>query len=230
MDWTPAAGSDPAQIQRAYRQSTGPFFPLNTALEGPDLMRVQYILRPPFPFQTAVPGGAPPYSSTAPPDAGMVRLRMRNDLDSIQEPDLPRIFPRGATLGDIVDLDQTVPGTHAYYALTLGSESKTIGKGRRRSGSPAPGDAGRKKAASCRKRGIASVRVKALRGKRIRSVRARAGGRRVRARVTRGGFVRVNLRRLSKPTYRVRITVVMRSGKRATFRRTARRCPAPARR
>jgi len=76
MDWTPAAGIDSQALQRAYRASTGPFFPLMAPLEGPDLMRVQYTLRPPYPFQTVVPG-APAYSASAPPDSGLVRLRLR---------------------------------------------------------------------------------------------------------------------------------------------------------
>jgi Acetoacetate decarboxylase (ADC) len=219
MDWRPASG-DRAALERAFRVPIDPMFPLNTALRGPDLMRVQYSIAPPGPFQTAIPGGAPPYSAASKPDAGTIHLRLRGDIDGAQEGDLPRIFPKGTELSDLISTDQTVPGTHAFYAVTLGSDSKTIGRGgypRARRGHP------RARRRKCRRRGFATVRVRGLRKSRIRTLRARAGRRRVPARLLRHGRVRLDLRPLRRSRYRVRIVAVTRSGKQRVYRRTARR-------
>jgi hypothetical protein len=80
---------------------------LNQPLEGPDLMRVQYLVGRPG---AVLPGGPPAYDPAAPkPERGLVRLRVRDDLDALQEEDLQRIFSEGASLGDLIATDQVVP-------------------------------------------------------------------------------------------------------------------------
>ena len=218
LAWQPAGG-DAGAMQRAYHVPTDPLYTLNPALQGPDLMRVQYSLGPPAPFQTAIPGGAPAWSSTAKPDRGTVHLRLRGDIDAAQESDLPKIFPKGTSLADVIDVDQTVPGTHAFFAVTLGSESTSIGKGRY-----GPRKLPSHSRTGCRKRRFVVVRVRGLRRSRVRSIRVRAGRRRVRARLRRHGRIRLDFRHFGRTNYRVRVVVVTRSGKRHVYKRKVRRC------
>jgi hypothetical protein len=135
---------------------------------------------------------------------------MFSDIDSINE-DLPKIFG-GFQLGDIVDLDQTVPGSHAFYALTLGSESEAIGQGSY-PGTAKPGDTGTgqpkdkpAKPARCTRRQTLMVGFRADQSGRLRSARAWAGGKRVGDRVVGYNRVRVNLRKLKRPgTHRIKV-------------------------
>lgn len=132
LDWMPASGEDPLAIERAYRIPTNPLLVLNAPMRGPELTRTQYSLGRPSPLHgllTLLPGGAAAYSPTATADAGRVHLRIHPDLDAVQESDLPRIFPAGTSLADLIDTDQIVPGSHAFFSVTLGSTSQTIGSG-----------------------------------------------------------------------------------------------------
>jgi len=212
---------------------------LNPALQGPELGQTQYVLRPPQPFQTLIPGGAPPYSSAAQPDAGLVSLDIRPQLDAVQEPDLPKIFPPGTDLSDVVLPRQVVPGSHAFYAVTLGSESKTLGEGgyrtRRRVRSDDRDRRARRGRCLSRRRKIVTVRAHTIPGARITRVRAYVNGRRARSRLLRPKKgrasalrhrrVRVRLRRTR--ARRLRITVVVRQarGFRTKTTRRYRRCP-----
>jgi hypothetical protein len=104
-----------------------PMFVLNSPFRGPSLERMQYSVAKPYPFQTTDPVGAPAYSGELQPVAGDVRLRLRTNLDRINE-DLPGL-PEGAHLGDLVDAEQTVPGALLYNAVSLGSASTKVGEG-----------------------------------------------------------------------------------------------------
>lgn len=235
LAWKPAGGEHDAAAQRAYRIPTEPLLVLNSALRGPDLMHVQYVLNKPYPFQTVIPGGAPAYSDSATAQVGLVNLSVRPMLDALQEPDLPKIFPAGTDLGDVIVPQQTVPGSHAFYALTIGSESKTIGQGGYRSmrSIGGDGDSGRRGRAACVRRRTVTLRVRTIPGARVRRVRAYVNGKRVRSRflgtkrvgrTQRARRVRVSLRRVK--AQRVRVTVVVRQsrGFRTKTTRRYRRC------
>lgn len=231
LGWQPAGGGDPAALRRAFDIPSDPFFVLNPAMRGPDLMRVEYQLNRPYPFQTLMPGSAPAFDPASPsPQGGSVRLRLRPDIDAAQEPDLPKVFPPGTSLADVVDTDQMVPGTHAFYALTVNSSSKKVGEGGYTAPGPAPASsspaAGRPDSArrGCRRVRYVSLGVRRLRRSRVRSIRARIGRRRIRARVMRNSRVRLDLRRLRRTRYRVKIVIVGRSGKRYVHRRTVSKC------
>ena len=240
LDWKPDPKAPAVAVQRAFRLPTAPMFPLNAAFEGPDLMRVQYYLRPPYPAQTALPGSAPAYSASARGQRGRVRVRMLADLDPVNE-DLPRIFG-SYKLADFVDLDQTVPGSHAFYALTLGSESERIGSGGY-PGNAKPGGAGRpgkgpnggngpkggngSKGRYCKRKTKLVVRFRESQIGELRSARASANGTRLGTRELDGNRVRVDLSRLERPrTYRIEVVGKGTYGRSAKVRRTMRLCPA----
>jgi hypothetical protein len=102
-------------------------FVLNSPFEGPDIERVQYSVTKPYDAQRLDPVGAPPYSGKLEPVAGDVRLQLRTNLDEINE-DLPGL-PEGASLGDVIDPDQVVPGAYLYNAVGLGSSNAVVGQG-----------------------------------------------------------------------------------------------------
>src|SRR3712207_3577592 len=111
-------------------------------MRGPYLMRVKYDVGPPSPAAARL-AAAPPCTKDSKADAGPVRLRVRGDLDALQEADLPKIFPPGTSLADLIETDQVVPGAHSYYAVNLNSTSETIGEGRyapRQGGPPPPAE------------------------------------------------------------------------------------------
>jgi hypothetical protein len=238
LDWQPADGVDQAAALRAFGVPTDPMLVLNQPLEGPDLMRVQYLVGRPG---AVLPGGPPAYDPAAPkPERGLVRLRVRDDLDALQEEDLQRIFSEGASLGDLIATDQVVPGTHTYASVALGNESEKIGEG----GYPDDGggeeeDDGQQPGAGtggagsptagrpCLTRRSVVVRFRAVPGARVRSVRAFVNGRRARSRVLRGRRVRVALRRRAG-TQRVRIVVRQTRGLRTITKRTSGRAGAEA--
>jgi hypothetical protein len=229
LAWQPDPSADAGEVHRAFKLPTAPMFPLNAPFAGPDLMKVQYNLRAPYPFQTAAPGSAPAYSSKAKADPGRVRVRMFSDIDSVNE-DLPRIFG-GFKLGDLVELDQTVPGSHAFYALTLGSESETIGEGGY-PGTAKPGDGGsekpkedRRKPTKCTRAKTLTVGFRAAQSGKLGKARAWANGRRVGERVVGHNRVRVNLRRLGRPaTYRIKVVGYGTYGRRVKATRSIRLC------
>lgn len=234
LDWKPNPGAPAAAVERAFRLPSAPMFPLNAPFEGPDLMRVQYHLRPPYPAQTALPGSAPPYSASARAQRGRVRVRMIADLDPVNE-DLPRIFG-SYKLGDFVDLDQTVPGSHAFYALTLGSESEAIGSGGY-PGNAKPGGGGGPgsdpnggkdpKGRYCKRKTKLVVRFDESQIGELQAAEAWANKRQLGVRELGGNRVRVNLRGLERPrTYRIRVVAKGTFGRSATIRRTMRLCPA----
>ena len=225
MDWKPAPGGDPAALRRAYRIAQDPFFTLNPPLEGPELMRFKDELRPPTPAQLLVPGGPPPYSSGASPQGGTVRLRLRPKVDDYNE-DLPDIFPRGASLADLMDTDQVVPGTHAFFALTVNSESRTIGTGGYPGKAGSAGPAGgplRLKLGCWRGRGKA-----VLSGSQVGQVRRVAfyvNGRRAARDGERPFKRRIGRRRFGKARkWRVRARARMSDGRIRKVRRTRKPC------
>jgi len=234
LAWKPAAGQPEGALARAFEVPTEPLLVLNSALRGPDLEHVEYSLGPPSGPQSMIPGGAPPMTSTSKPDGGLVAVDIRPMLDALQEPDLPKIFPEGTDLSDLMVTRQTVPGTHAFFAVDLGSSNKKIGKGGysgerpridppRREGSP-PRPRGR-----CASGRTVTMHFRAVRGARVRRIRAFVDGRRVRARrIGRSRKVRVRLGRSRAERRRVRVVVVQmrRSGERTrrTTVRTYRRC------
>jgi hypothetical protein len=228
LEWKPDPSADPAAVDRAFHLPTAPMFPLNAAFAGPDLMRVQYFLRPPTPAQTAIPTSAPPYSSKAKADPGRVRVRMFSDIDSVNE-DLPKIFG-GFKLGDIVELDQTVPGSHAFYSLTLGSESEAIGQGSY-PGDAKPGAGGGEpkdkpaKPTRCTRAQALTVGFRASQSGRLHSARAWADGRRIGDRLVGYNRVRVNLRKLRRPgTHRIKVVGYGTYGRSVKVTRTVRLC------
>jgi hypothetical protein len=222
MDWQPATVSDLAGVRRSFRAATDPFFALLAPLEGPDLERIQYLINPPYPGQTAVPGHPPAYDpATAKPDPGLVRLHLRPNLDAIQEPDLPRVFPVGTTLADLIATDQVVAGGHYYYALSLNSESSKIG-----SSSYPPGHRKRiPKRPPCAGNNV-SLKLPAKEGTKLRWLRVYANGRRVaRDAVRREGMrVRVSLAELKPGTYRIKAVAKTRDDRTLEASREVRVC------
>lgn len=230
LAWKPAAGQDESVLQRAFRVPTDPLLVLNSSLRGPNLEHVQYSLAPPSGPQSAIPGGAPPMTAGSKPDGGLVSLDIRPMLDALQEPDLPKIFPEGTDLSDLIEPRQTVPGTHAFFAVDLGSSNKTIGQGGYGDTKPKIDPPRREEpAADCAGRGVVTMRVRAVRGARVRRIRAFVDGRRAGVRrLARSRRVRVSLRRARGERHRVRVVVVQvrRSGAktRSTTSRSYRRC------
>lgn len=223
MAWQPASEVDPAAVDLAFRAGTDPFFALNEPLKGPDLMRIDYKINPPYPFQTALPGAAPAYSAeTAKPDPGWVDLQMRRDIDDINE-DLPDIFPLDAHLGDVVDLEQRVPGAHYFYSLSLNSESATVGE----SSYPPRSKVSREPRRRCERR-IRKLRLPMRPGERVKRVRARAGNNRVPARRIGRRRVRLNLRGLPNGRHRLRIRAKTTDGRVVKVTRRVRLCAARA--
>ena len=228
LAWQPAGGQAPAALQRAYRIPTDPLLVLNSPLRGPELSQTQYILNKPQPFQALVPGSPKPYSDGAPPDGGLVSLDIRPNLDALQEPDLPKIFPAGTDLSDMVVPKQTVPGTHAYFALTLGSQSKTLGQGgyrTKRSVGPEPSAR-----PACARRKTVTFRARVIPGVRIRRLRAYVNGRKAAVRLLKGRRtkagrrVRVSLRRSKARRLRVSVVVHQRRGFKTKTTKRYRRC------
>ncbi len=224
MDWQPAAG----QSTRAFSIPSEPLLVLNKPLEGPDLMRVQYSLGRPG---IVVPGGPPAFDPKDPqPEPGLVRLRVRDDLDALQEPDLPRIFPPGSSLGDLIATDQTLPGTHKFASVALGSTSEKIGEGgygprdhaQPPKGERPGGDAARR--GPCRSRRVVTFRFRAVPGARVRRVRVLVDGRPARRRVMSGRRVRVSLRGRTGRRHTVKVVAVQARGIRTTTKRTFRTC------
>jgi hypothetical protein len=156
---------------------------------------------------------------------------MLADIDPVNE-DLPRIFG-SFKLGDFVDLDQTVPGSHAFYALTLGSESERIGSGRYPGdakpgggGGPGKGPKGHK-GRYCKRKTKLVLRFEKSQIGELQSVKAWANGERIGARELEPNRVRVNLRGLERPrTYRIEVVAKGTYGRSAKIRRTMRLCPA----
>lgn len=215
MDWKPGPVTDQQALDLAFVAGTDPFFALNAPLEGPDLMRVDYKINPPYPFQTAAPGAAPAYDpATAKPDPGSVTVKMRGDLDDINE-DLPHILPLDANLGDLVELEQTAPGGHYFYSLTLGSESETIGQ----SSYPPRAKVG---SGSCSRNVRFKLRLRT--GEGIKRVRASASGRRLRARRVGRRTVRVSLTRLPAGKHRVKVRARTNRDRVVTAKRRVRAC------
>lgn len=214
MEWQPQAGLDKAVIQSAFRIPLEPFFALNPPLEGPTLNRVHYKVGPPFPWQ-ASPTSPPPIGAGSEPEGGMVRLRLRPDLDAYNE-DLPKIMG-GATLDEMVEVDQTVPGAYAFYSVSLNSETTAVGEGGYGPRRPGGGDS-----AACSRR--KAVRLRFPRGVRVRRVLARSGSRRLAVRRLRGRRVRVGLGRLGAGRHRVRVTFVTKRGRRLVRVRRVRVC------
>lgn len=221
MDWRPGPASDQRALDLAFVTGTDPFFALNAPFEGPDLMRVEYKINPPYPFQTAVPGAAPAYDpATAKPDPGTVALKMRGDLDAINE-DLPAILPLDAQLGDLVELEQTLPGAHYFYSLTLGSESATIDQ----SSYPPRAKVGpeRSDARACEKRSR-KFRLRLRPGERLRRVRAYVDGRRVPAKRVNRRTASVDLRRVKPGRHRLRVRTRTTRGRAVVLMRRVRLC------
>jgi hypothetical protein len=227
MDWQPAAG----QPTTAFSIPSDPLLVLNKPLEGPDLMRVQYSLdKPGF----VAPGGPPAFDPENPqPDAGLVRLRVRDDLDALQEADLRKVFPPGSSLGDLIVTDQTLPGTHKFASVGLGSTSEKIGEGgygeprevpreeERPRGEDPPRAPGRR---TCRSRRVVTFRFRAVPGAKVRRVRVLVDGRAVKARTMRGRRVRVSLRGLEGRSHRVTVVAAQARGITTKTKRTFRTC------
>jgi hypothetical protein len=216
LEWQPGA-ADAGAVARAFAVPTDPLLVLNRPLRGPELRRVQYRIGPPPPLPPQLPGAAPAFRKGQEADRGLVRLRLRDDVDLLQETDLPRLFPQGASLDDLIVLDQVVPGAHGFFAVGLTSEDETIGEGgyRERPGAPAPspssgGGAPPPRAEpaprSCVSRRVLTLRIRAYPRARLRAVRVYVDGRRVRAQRLRGRRVRVSL--AGRPAGRHRVTVV----------------------
>ena len=228
LTWQPDPSADAAAVDRAFRVPTEPMYPLNAPFAGPDLMKVQYFLRPPYPAQTAAPGAAPPYSSKARGDPGRVRVRMFSDIDAVNE-DLPKIFGE-FKLGDIVDLDQTIAGSHAFYSLTLGSESETIGEGSypgdtKPGAGPSPQASEQRSPPRCKRAKTMTVAFRAGQAGKLRKARAWANGKRIGERVVGHNRVRVNLRKLKRPgSYRIKVVGYGTYGRSVKTTRTIRLC------
>jgi hypothetical protein len=120
--------ADDELVRLAERIGLGPFFTLNKPLEGPDLMRVAYTADPPAPPFGWTPGDPAPYGPEARGRRGDVWLRVDPDIDTVNA-GLPRILPAGASLDDVFETSQVVPGVLLDFAVTLGSTSRTIGRG-----------------------------------------------------------------------------------------------------
>jgi len=237
LEWQPAA-TDRAAVARAFGVPTDPLLVLNAPLRGPELRRVQYRIGPPPAFPPALPGAAPAFRPGQEADRGLVRLRLRDDLDLLQETDLPRLFPAGATLDDLIVLDQVVPGAHGHFTVGLASEDETIGEGgyRSRPGDPPPAppesdgsQRGATPRAPARRRPCTSRRVITLKVRsnpriRLRGVRAYVDGRRVRARMLRGRRARISLAGRPAGRYRLTLVAVQSRGLRTKTTRTYRTC------
>jgi hypothetical protein len=164
-----------------------------------------------------------------------VRLQVRDDLDALQEADLRKVFPAGASLDDVIVTDQTLPGTHKVATVSLGSTSEKVGEGgyRERSGGGnssggggggASGGETPRARRACRSRRVITLRFRAVPGARVRRVRVEVGGRRVRAKVLPGRRVRISLRGRAAGVHRVKVVAVQARGIRTTTKRTFRTC------
>ncbi len=227
LEWQPSE-QDERAVARAFGVPTDPLLVLNKPLRGPELRRVQYRIGPPPSFPPQLPGGAPAFVSGQEADRGTVRVRLRDDIDLLQETDLPRVFPQGASLDDLIELDQSVPGAHGHFAVGLGSEDETIGTGGygARAGEDEEGRRGSgdgRARSRCTSRRVVTMALRTGPRAVLRSVRAYVDGRRVPA-VRRGGRVRVSL--VGRPAGRYRVTVVALGshGRSAKTRRTFRTC------
>jgi hypothetical protein len=127
LSWSPEDVGEAEHLDLAARTALDPFFTLNDPLEGPDLMRVQYSVEAPMPPFGWLPD-VPAFDEEHLGETGMVYLRLDPDIDTVNT-GLPDIVPDGASLSDLIDTAQALPGIHRHAAATLGSDSRTIGTG-----------------------------------------------------------------------------------------------------
>jgi len=236
MAWQPGPNTDPAATNLAFKAALDPLLVLNAPLQGPDVERVQYVASPPSALAPAIPGGAPAYGGdpNGPVQPGPVKVHLAPDTDTVQEADLPRIFPPGSTLADVVNTDQTIPGDYYFYAINLSDTSSVVGKGGYSPRHPIPTSATqgtRVTHAPRAPRRCVSRRSIVLRVAKaeLSVVRAYVNGRRVKARILKGGRVRLSLGAGRAGPRRVRVVAQTRSGavvvRSATYRICARRSP-----
>jgi hypothetical protein len=200
-----------------------PLFALFEALRGPDLTRVKFTPTP------KVPGTMLP-----PPQPGTVAMRIDPDVDSFDDT-LPDLFKeRGATLADLIDTDQVLPGTFTQYDQNLILDTRTIGTG---GGYGTPGTRPTGRPAQAPLRLVLGCRRGKLRARLVGS----ALGRVRRAAIY--GERRRGLPERRRPYFRaiprsyfrgkvwgVRAVVRFKDGRRLTLRRSARSCRAARRR
>lgn len=117
VTWTPAGNVRvPAELV-AYATQKQPFFSLYPALVGPTAERTTFT---PSPY---MPGSLPP------PQPGLVHVQLAANIDAWDNT-LPHLFGmRQATLRDLIDLDQTVPGVMWHSQALYDIQSATIGQG-----------------------------------------------------------------------------------------------------
>ncbi len=218
-----------------------PLFTLNPTLVGPDLTRVKFTPNPP-PDPTQAP--FPPLGSQPEPEIGVVRVTLDpNPLSA--DATLPDLFgERGATLADLVPLDQELPGAYARGRILLDIETTKIGEGGGYGAAAGPnGEPPRRTeppivlVRKCLRPGVLRValRTRKYGPERVDDVRrvAFAFGRRTVGRDASGPFVRVVRRGVLKRSRSRTLTAVVdrRNGARMVLRRTLPRCGlGPARR
>jgi hypothetical protein len=129
LDWQrrrPAGPSDPTRLLERVIRFKDELFTLFPALRGPERAAVKFTPNPP-PDPTQAP--VPPLSEQPQPELGVVRLRLdANPLTADKTlPDL--LGQRGATLGDLVDLDQELPGAYWGPKVLLEIRTRSLGGG-----------------------------------------------------------------------------------------------------
>jgi hypothetical protein len=214
-----------------------PLLTLNPALQGRDLFSVKFTPNPP-PDPTQAP--IPPIGNQPEPEIGIVRVKLDPNPLNV-DPTLPDLLgQRGATLADLVPLEQELPGAYARNPILLDIETKKIGDGGGYGPGAAPPPAGPASAPPrapivlvrrCLKPGRLRV---ALRTQKygpdqvddVRSVRFRFGSRTV-GRDGSGPFVKVVSRRVLARSLRgrtLRAEISRRNGARMILTRTLPRC------
>jgi hypothetical protein len=229
LEWKPGAVEPSADLREAIRQRF-PLFALREPLRGPEIWRTKFTITPEL--AEPQPAPIPPFLNQPQPEAGLVRVRLADDVDALDDT-LPDLFAaRGARLSDLVALDSTVPGMVWNIRMNLYLSSQKIGDGGGY-GSPPPAAPATARAPvqlpsarGCRSRRRFPLTVTGPKGRPIRSVRVLVDGRRrgtARPDRSRRRAV-VDLRGLPRGRYRVTVKVHFADGRSLTLRRSYRTC------
>ncbi len=231
-----SAMETPLELERviAFRY---PLLTLNPALVGPDLFSVKFTPNPP-PDPTQAP--IPPVGNHPEPEIGIVRVKL--DPNPLTADDtLPDLLgQRGATLADLMPLDQELPGAYARGRILLDIETKKVGEGGGYGGPgapPPPGQAAAQRTEPpivlvrrCLRPGRLRIALRTTkygpdRADDVKAVRFRFGRRTV-ARDGAGPFVKFVSRRALARSRERRVVAVIdrRNGARMVLSRTLPRC------